>query len=146
MTEYVAGFMFSDKKTLGGVGEEVALILKKRPHWQAGKLNGIGGHIEPGESPLSAIVREFEEETGFTTSPTQWWPFAVLSGEDWDVHFFSTQGPLGELRTTTDEIVTVVPWRHVDPTVVIPNLSWLLPMAKTVPFERAHTFHITEEY
>ncbi len=28
------------------------------------RYNGIGGHIEPGEDPLSAALRELEEETG----------------------------------------------------------------------------------
>ena len=30
----------------------------------AGKYNGLGGHIEPGEDPLSAARRELNEETG----------------------------------------------------------------------------------
>lgn len=140
MTSYVAGFMFSTD------GEEVALILKLRPTWQAGKLNGIGGHIETGETPLAAIVREFEEETGLATSPIQWWPFATLAGDDFTVHFFTTQGPVYDLRSTTDERVTVVPWKHVDVTVAIPNLTWLLPMAKSVVHERASAFHVKEEY
>ncbi len=56
--DYVAGFYFSE------CGERVALIRKLKPEWQRGWLNGIGGKVEPGESPLSAMVREFEEEAG----------------------------------------------------------------------------------
>lgn len=44
-------------------GDEVMLIRKKRGHG-AGKINGPGGKVEPGETPLAAAVRETLEETG----------------------------------------------------------------------------------
>ena len=56
MKEYVVGFMFSEE------------ILKNKPDWQAGRLNGVGGKVEPNEYPDQAMVREFEEETGVRTS------------------------------------------------------------------------------
>ncbi|MFP4345765.1 MAG: NUDIX hydrolase [Anaerolineales bacterium] len=42
------------------------LLLKGAPHkrlW-AEKYNGLGGHIEPGETPRQAARREVEEESG----------------------------------------------------------------------------------
>ena len=56
-TKYVLGFAFNKGCT------EVLLIEKKRPNWMVGKLNGVGGHIEDGETPIDAMVREFKEET-----------------------------------------------------------------------------------
>ncbi len=44
-------------------GDEVLLIRKKRGHG-AGKINGPGGKIDPGETPLQAALRETREETG----------------------------------------------------------------------------------
>jgi len=61
---YVVGFAFDHDFS------HVLLIWKNRPLWQAGKLNGIGGKIEPGELPLNAMIREFAEETGIME--TQW--------------------------------------------------------------------------
>lgn len=40
---------------------EILLIEKKRGHG-AGKVNGPGGKIDPGETPLECAVRETEEE------------------------------------------------------------------------------------
>jgi 8-oxo-dGTP diphosphatase len=137
-TNYVAGFLFE--------GDRVALVRKKRPAWQKNRYNGIGGHVEPGESPLSAMVREFYEETGYRTVSTQWWPFCVLSGEDWSVHFFSSYGRLSELKTTTDEEIVVLPISEITIENSIPNLTWLIPMSKSIFIERAHTFRVQEEY
>ncbi|MEM0912381.1 MAG: hypothetical protein AAGJ37_15510 [Pseudomonadota bacterium] len=42
MQNYTLGFIFD--QTL----EKVLLVLKKRPAWQAGKLNGVGSKAELG--------------------------------------------------------------------------------------------------
>lgn len=46
-------------------GDEVLLIRKKRG-LGAGKINGPGGRIEPGETPLACAIRETREELGIT--------------------------------------------------------------------------------
>ena len=46
-------------------GSEILLIHKKRG-LGAGKINGPGGHIEPGETALECAVREVQEELGIT--------------------------------------------------------------------------------
>lgn len=47
----------------GPTGAEVLLMRKKRGHG-AGRINGPGGKIDPGETPLEAAVRETREEVG----------------------------------------------------------------------------------
>lgn len=124
MTSYVAGFLFDQRR------ENVALIRKARPEWQAGRLNGIGGHIEPGETAHAAMRREFTEETG-ARSPL-WTHFATVLGDWGSVQFFRlfSDAPFKELRSATDEQVEVhridaLPWDQC-----LPNLSWLIPLAR----------------
>lgn len=49
--------------------DEILLAMKKRG-FGAGKWNGVGGKLEPGECLEQALVRECEEEIGVT--PTSW--------------------------------------------------------------------------
>lgn len=46
-------------------GGRILLIEKKRG-LGAGKINGPGGKIDPGETPLQAVIRETEEELCIT--------------------------------------------------------------------------------
>ena len=39
-----------------------ALLIHKKKGLGAGKINGPGGRLEPGETPLQAAIREVEEE------------------------------------------------------------------------------------
>ena len=49
--------------------DEVLLIERaKKEAFAYKKLNGIGGHIEKGEDPLTAIRREVKEESGLDIS------------------------------------------------------------------------------
>jgi 8-oxo-dGTP diphosphatase len=91
MINYVAGLLFSPS------GEHVLLIRKNRPEWQRGKLNGIGGHIEDGEAPLAAMIREFKEETGMTVK--NWKHFCNLVGKDWQVEWFKSFDDLADMLT-----------------------------------------------
>jgi 8-oxo-dGTP diphosphatase len=42
------------------------LMIRKKRGLGAGKINGVGGRLEPGESPLEGILREAKEELGIT--------------------------------------------------------------------------------
>lgn len=50
-TYYTLGFLFDYGQL------NVALIRKTKPKWQAGLLNGIGGHVEENETPATCINR-----------------------------------------------------------------------------------------
>jgi 8-oxo-dGTP diphosphatase len=126
MQNYVCGFYF-DKGF-----KQVALIWKNKPAWQKGKLNGIGGKIEPGELPITAMRREFYEETGILHN--LWLDLITLEGSDWRVHFYCAIGHDNEfeyVETQEEEEVAKIEvsrflafdYPHIE------NLVWLIPMA-----------------
>jgi 8-oxo-dGTP diphosphatase len=119
MQEYVCGFLFSPDR------RRVLLIRKRRPAWQAGKLNGVGGKVEPGETVGEALRREFREEAGLDVA--DWRRGVVLTGPDWRGHFFRAFGDIDAARAMTDEPLERHPTDGLPPDV-IPNLKWIIPL------------------
>lgn len=103
MTEYVLGFAFDTRPV-----RRVLLIQKEKPDWQAGKMNGIGGKIEPGENDVCAMAREFREECGIDTHPLEWRKFLVMDFPGARVHCFSVHRPFVGARSVTTEHVAMV--------------------------------------
>ncbi len=48
------------------IKENRVLLIHKLRGVGAGKINGPGGKVDPGETPLAAAIRETQEETGVT--------------------------------------------------------------------------------
>lgn len=46
-------------------GDEILLAMKKRGYGE-GKWNGVGGKLDPGETPLQTAIRECQEEINVT--------------------------------------------------------------------------------
>ena len=116
---WVVGFLFNSKT-------ELALVMKTHPAWQAGKLNGVGGKVEEGESIIQAMRREFNEEAGVELDA--WREFAILKIDYGDVHFLVAHGDY-ELESLTEELVG---WYSLDVLKTLPhirNLDWLIPLA-----------------
>ncbi len=124
MINYVVGFMFNLDKT------KVALIRKNRPEWQNGLLNGIGGKNNDGEHSLSAMTREFEEETGVKTFWYDWWPITTLTAQNkkWQVDVYWAIGLLDNLKNTTDEKIEIIDVTNIDNEKTISNIPWLIKM------------------
>lgn len=119
--DYVVGFLFR----LGG--DEVALIRKSKPAWQKGMLNGVGGKIEDDELPISAMIREFEEEAGAYV--LTWRNFAVMTLKDGGNIYFYVSHEEAEIDSKTEESVSWYPVAHLHQYGVLQNLNWLVPMA-----------------
>jgi 8-oxo-dGTP diphosphatase len=117
----VVGFLFTPYET------HLVLIQKNRPPWQAGKYNGLGGKIAPGEAPHAAMVREFKEEAGLDIP--EWQHRAILKGALWELNVFVARSNMAlQARTMTDERVMIVdPYRLYD-YPVLPNVPMLVAL------------------
>jgi 8-oxo-dGTP diphosphatase len=137
---YVCGFAFHGG---GTVRPRVVLIRKVKPDWQAGKLNGVGGKIEPGETSKTAMAREFHEETGVLTLPLEWDVFAKMHFPKAEVTFLRYFGDAAAVAQTMTvysadlnrpirEAIEHRLVRGIDEIpdgAIMPNLRWAIPLA-----------------
>ena len=83
------------------------LLIRKKRGLGAGKINGPGGRIDPGESPLQCAIREVEEELLVTPhDPTQKGEllFQFTDGYSIHVHVFQAPDCDGEPQETEEAI------------------------------------------
>lgn len=119
--QYVLAFLFSEDK------RELLLIRKNKPQWQRGRLNGIGGKIEPGEKPEDAILREIAEETGLVLSPSDITFKGIMLAPDYDLFLYASYGDIQAARSITDEKLIPIKVKDLDSYDTIDNLKWLVP-------------------
>jgi 8-oxo-dGTP diphosphatase len=111
-------------------GDQVLLLYRNRPPNQ-GKWNGVGGRIEPGESPRAACLREIQEETGYSLSVVHfaglltWRGFEIPSG---GLYLFTADAPPGEPVASDEGRLQWQPrsFAFTSPAVV-DNLHYVLP-------------------
>lgn len=130
MYNAVVGFMFDPQ------GKRVVLINKTHPEWQKGLWNGVGGEVQTyRENAREAMAREFQEETGVETDPSQWVIVVIMSGrnsetgEDWTITFLysCTQYGAEHSKTVTDELVEIHPVDNL-PGNLVRGLRWIIPL------------------
>jgi 8-oxo-dGTP diphosphatase len=101
-------------------GGEILLIRKKRG-LGAGKINGPGGRIDPGESALACAIREVEEELCVTPTGVEArgeLRFQFVDGYSIHGFVFSASGCRGEPQET-DEATPLwtplarIPWHEM---------------------------------
>lgn len=132
---YVCGFLFF----FAASRPQIALIRKEKPEWQKGKLNGVGGKIEDGETPAHAMWREFAEETGVSIAEGRWKNFRTERFTSGNVVYFfggsATPFEWESLRTMENE--EIVRWSgDINSPELMYNLRYLIPMAETLMGER----------
>jgi 8-oxo-dGTP diphosphatase len=137
-TKYVVGFAFTEDR------EKVVLIRKTKPAWQYGRLNGVGGKVEPKEYPGNAMIREFQEEAGVATDFSDWRWYATLKGKDFEVACFAAfkDSIVEKAHTKTSEVVGAYRWRDLYRELLegsISNLPWLLALATDPDMPRMQT-------
>ena len=125
IVEYVLGFAFSTDKS------RVMLIKKTHPAWQAGKLNGIGGHVEDGEKFHQAMRREFEEETGVRCAS---WDYCLQlrdPGDHYIMRVYMTvlsDDKYEACSSMTEEKLVDTFIANIVPSQCVYNLRWIVPM------------------
>lgn len=133
LISYTVGFLIDPMK------QWIILIEKKHPVWQTGLLNGPGGKIERGESPLTCMAREFEEETLVKVAEKWWREKVVLIGPGFQIHFFVAKAWLNVLQAVNDQSKKLPPnaekaakfsmeFALSGNSKIIKNLRWLIPM------------------
>ena len=82
------------------------LLIRKKKGFGAGKINGVGGRVEPGERPEEAAVREVFEEVGVrvrSLEPAGTLEFYSADPEpDWLIHVFLSRDFEGEPRESEE--------------------------------------------
>ncbi len=110
------------------------LLIKNAPGrgaW-AGLLNGVGGHLERGESPHSGAVREIQEETGLTALGLRLVGAVVIdTGSSPGIGLYVFVGKVtgGNPRRTEEGLPQWVPYDRLDQEPLMQDLPQLLPRA-----------------
>lgn len=127
MSNYVCGFVFDEAL------EHVALVVKRRPDWQRGLLNGIGGAMNAGERrPRDTMAREFTEETGLSIHESNWTMFAEMLDPVKKVrvaYFYAVTNSVSGIMTVTDEPVGLYLVHDIAGRAAVPDVQWLVPLA-----------------
>lgn len=85
MRKYVLGFCFSTHPEV--LGQQVLLVERHDDTWQKGLVNGVGGKIKGFEDAITAMRREFLEETKIKAFVSGTY-LCMVGGTDWKMHVF----------------------------------------------------------
>lgn len=124
--EYVVLLVFDEEY------ERVLMIKKNRgPAMVVGHWNGLGGKIEPGETPREAMSRETSEEAGIAVDPRGIQMLCVLEGHGYRVHFGHSQLDNSVFTSYTTRESEEVDEFFVSelPEGTMHNLRWMIPLA-----------------
>jgi 8-oxo-dGTP diphosphatase len=104
-------------------------VPQGRGAW-AGRYNGIGGHIEQGEDPLTGAQREIREETGLTPGPLELAGVVIIdtgTRPGIGLHVFSGQALEGDLRASGEGQPEWIALEDLDRLPLVEDLPVLLP-------------------
>lgn len=91
--------------------------VKKKDDVHEGKWNGLGGKLEPGESPEDCVVREVREEAGLKIKSPVLKGFLTFPGfakdEDWYVFVFTASEFSGRLLDSPEGNLAWIPDRDL---------------------------------
>jgi mutator protein MutT len=115
-----------------GHSEEVLLLRRARTGYMDGWWAAPGGHLDAGEDPSAAAIRECREEVGVEIDRADLEPLAAMpyrSATHQGVDFiFTSRRWRGEPRIAEPHRVDAIGWHAIDalPTNVVPYLELAL--------------------
>jgi len=129
-------------------GRTLMVFRNKKPgDIHAGKWNGLGGKIEPGESPETCVRREIWEESGLEiASPVLHGllVFTNFKGQDWYVFVFTATEFSGALTDSPEGRLEWIPDHEVVNLPLWPSDAIFLPWLEQRHFFSA-CFHYDDE-
>lgn len=114
-------------------GNEILLvkIAADRGAW-AGLYNGVGGHIEAGENPHTAAIRETQEETGITPRDIRLCGVISVhtnSSPGIGIHVFVGEVENEELHTSNEGEPEWIPLEKLNDYPLVADLPHVIPRA-----------------
>ena len=84
---------------------------KKKNDMNEGKWMGVGGHIEPGETPDQALVREIKEETNLDVTSFRYVAKLLFVNDDYQeiMHLYKVDAVEGEIKECNEGDLRYIP-------------------------------------
>jgi 8-oxo-dGTP diphosphatase len=111
--------------------------IKRANDIHAGKWNGLGGKLEPGESPEESIIREVREESGLEMVNPHLrglLMFPAFKGLDWYVFVFTATEFSGELHENEEGFLQWIPDAELESLPLWPSDHIFLPWIREEKF------------
>lgn len=109
---------------------KLLFIEKNRPDWQVGKINLVGGKVEPGESFKDAAFRELYEESGIIAKKMI--EYGSMIGDFGEIKVFLAKhitSPHDFPKTIDGEVVFFDYWEKIkENPKLLPNLKIIVPL------------------
>jgi 8-oxo-dGTP diphosphatase len=121
-------FVFHDDHVL------LIRLSEDRGAW-AGKLNGVGGHIERGEDPHASALREIKEETGLTLEHLQFCGHILIdTGKKPGIGLFVFGSQIswaGSPLATSEGTPCWIAVKDLENEALVEDLNWLIPKVRS---------------
>jgi 8-oxo-dGTP diphosphatase len=113
-------------------GDDI-LLLKRGEHKRVypGRYNGVGGHVERDEDPLSGAIREIREETGLDITDVRFRGTIHVdagSANGIIVFVFSAEAISRDFANSDEGTLAWIPRDQVDSLPLVEDLPVLIPL------------------